>query len=112
MDNFVNKGLTQAVTELVDQLSVEDEFLFNDIRIFTDLAEGSDTIPHPWKHDQFLKVRYDRFQYAPTISEVDLSEALRNILRHNQMIILGKAELDSNLILNIACFTREDLKNA
>ncbi len=110
MDNiFVNNGLTMAIDELIGRLSVEDEFIFDDIRIFSDCT--SNTLPHPFKNGVFLQVNYSRFEFSPYISEEELSESLRKILRHNQLIIIGKTELDANLVLHIACFTKEDLRN-
>ena len=91
-----------AIEELIGRLSVEDEFIFDDIRIFSDCT--SNTLPHPFKNGVFLQVNYSRFEFSPYISEEELSESLRKILRHNQLIIIGKTELDANLVLHIAMF--------
>ncbi len=109
---FVNKSLNESVYSLLHRITEEDEFIGSDITFYNFEESGVTSCICPFKELTILHFEYSTFIYAPDITVDDLAESLRKIVRHNIFLVLGKVSLVDNLEIKMACFTKEDIKNA
>ena len=109
MDNFVDNSLNKAVDNMLIHITAEPEFFGTYIPVYNFEHHELRSCANPWNYDQELALNYSSFIYAPTITDAELAEALRKIVRHNRFIVLGDVRLEDNLVIHLACFTGKDL---
>ena len=107
MSDFIKESINKSIFELLIHLSNYEEFKNQDKKIFDFSYYPLNQMEYPWRSGRVLKLEYQSFNYANTITKQELEESLICIIRHNVFMVFGGATLGDNLEIHIACFDQK-----
>lgn len=107
MSHFIDEALNDVVYDILIHHSVSKSDGEDRPKIYNFSSYELPHVTSPWDEDIEIDLDYKTFEYSPTISMEDLSDALHRIVDYNAFIVLGSVKLESNLVIRMACFTQE-----